>query len=470
MRLYNTLTRSEETFAPASGNTVRMYTCGLTVYARGHIGNFRTFICVDVLRRTLKYLLGHEMQQVMNFTDVDDRTIIGAQKAGMDLRSYTEQYIQAFREDADALGLETVEENPRATDQANIDAMADVVRALEKNGHTYVSDGSIYFKISTLPEYGKLARLDHEGMKPGARVDTDSYAKEDARDFVLWKATKPDEPSWNVVDPPGRPGWHLECSAMALRLLGEPPIDIHAGGIDLIFPHHENEIAQSEGATGRLFSRFWFHVEYLIVDEQKMSKSLGNTYTIPDVVARGYRPSAVRYLLLSAHYRKQLNFTWASLGQAEEALRRLTDFLARLPTVTRGGTSVEIGKRVEQAQHEFAGAMNDDLNTAAALGAIFELVRALNSAIDAGQLGTGDVPGIQAAFDGFDQVLGVLSLRRAEDERPPVPVEEIDRLIEDRHAARRRRDFSAADRIRDDLAARGVLLEDGSGGTRWKRK
>jgi cysteinyl-tRNA synthetase len=470
MRLYNTLTRSEETFAPASGNTVRMYTCGLTVYARGHIGNFRTFICVDVLRRTLKYLLGHQLRQVMNFTDVDDRTIIGAQKAGMDLRSYTEQYIQAFREDAEALGLETVEENPRATDQANIDAMADLVRALEKNGHTYVSDGSIYFKISTLPEYGKLARLDHDGMKPGARVDTDSYAKEDARDFVLWKATKPDEPSWKVIDPPGRPGWHLECSAMALRLLGQPPIDIHAGGIDLIFPHHENEIAQSEGATGRPFSRFWFHVEYLIVDEQKMSKSLGNTYTIPDVVARGYRPSAVRYLLLSAHYRKQLNFTWASLGQAEEALRRLTDFLARLETVTRGGTSAEIGKRVEQAQHEFAGAMKDDLNTAAALGAMFELVRALNSAIDAGQLGTGDVPAIEAAFGGFDQVLGVLSLRRAEDERPPVPVEEIDRLIEDRHAARRRRDFSAADRIRDDLAARGVLLEDGSGGTRWKRK
>jgi cysteinyl-tRNA synthetase len=470
MRLYNTLTRSEETFAPASGNTVRMYTCGLTVYARGHIGNFRTFICVDVLRRTLKYLLGHQLRQVMNFTDVDDRTIIGAQKAGMDLRSYTEQYIQAFREDAEALGLETVEENPRATDQANIDAMADLVRALEKNGHTYVSDGSIYFKISTLPEYGKLARLDHDGMKPGARVDTDSYAKEDARDFVLWKATKPDEPTWNVIDPPGRPGWHLECSAMALRLLGQPPIDIHAGGIDLIFPHHENEIAQSEGATGRPFSRFWFHVEYLIVDEQKMSKSLGNTYTIPDVVARGYRPSAVRYLLLSAHYRKQLNFTWASLGQAEEALRRLTDFLARLETVTRGGTSAEIGKRVEQAQHEFAGAMKDDLNTAAALGAMFELVRALNSAIDAGQLGTGDVPGIRAAFAGFDQVLGVFSLRRAEDERPPVPVEEIDRLIEDRHAARRRRDFSAADRIRDDLAARGVLLEDGSGGTRWKRK
>src|SRR5437867_5113339 len=252
-------------------------------------------------------------------------------------------------------------------------------------------------------------------MKPGARVDSDTYAKEDARDFVLWKATKPDEPTWHDVDPPGRPGWHLECSAMALRLLGEPPIDIHAGGVDLIFPHHENEIAQSECATGKPFSRFWVHVEYLIVDEQKMSKSLGNTYTIPDVVIRGYRPSAVRYLLLSAHYRKQLNFTWASLGQAEEALRRLTDFLVRLDLVTRDGSHPEVAARVDEAKKQFADAMQNDLNTAASLGAMFELVRAINFAIDAGQIGTGDVPGVRQAFEHFDRVLGVLSLRRAED-------------------------------------------------------
>ena len=470
MRLYNTLTRSEEDFAPGSGNSVRMYTCGLTVYARGHIGNFRTFICVDVLRRTLKYLLGYNVRQVMNFTDVDDRTIIGAQKAGMDLRAYTDQYIAMFREDARALGLEPVEETPRATDEANIQAMADLIKALEKNGHTYVSDGSIYFKISTLPDYGKLAHLDHDGMKPGARVDTDNYAKEDARDFVLWKATKPDEPTWDLVDPPGRPGWHLECSAMALRLLGESPIDIHAGGIDLIFPHHENEIAQSEGATGKPFSRFWVHVEYLIVEEKKMSKSLGNTYTIPDVVAKGFRPSAVRYLLLSAHYRKQLNFTWESLAGAEKALQRITDCLARLDTVTCPGSHPELAARVAAAERAFAEAMGDDLNTAAALGAIFELVSGLNSAIDAGAIGHDDVALVKTAFDRFDRALGVVSLRQAEDVQPPVPVEEIERLIEDRHAARRRRDFAAADRIRQDLTGRGVLLEDNPAGTRWKRK
>ncbi len=469
MRLFNTLSRTEEAFTPGPDNTVRMYTCGLTVYARGHIGNFRSFICADVLRRTLRHLMGHRVRQVMNFTDVDDRTIIGARQAGMDLRAYTTQYVDMFLEDARALGLEPVEDMPRATDPENLQAMADLIAVLDAKGHTYRSDGSVYFKINSMPDYGKLAHLDHEGMKAGARVDTDNYAKDDARDFVLWKATKPDEPTWTMVDPPGRPGWHLECSAMAMRLLGQS-IDIHTGGIDLVFPHHENEIAQSECATGKPFSRFWFHVEYLLVDDQKMSKSLGNTYTVPDVVAKGFRPSAVRYLLLSAHYRKQQNFTWASLAQAEEAMRRLVDFLARLDTVKAAGSHAEITDRLDQARSEFADAMCSDLNTAGALGAMFELVRALNSAVDSQQVGLEDVAAIRATFDGFDRVLGVLALRRAEDELPPVPVDEIERSIEDRHAARRRRDFAAADRIRQDLAARGVLLEDSAAGTRWKRK
>ena len=470
MRLFNTLTRQEEAFAPVRDNTVRMYTCGLTVYARGHIGNFRTFVCMDVLRRALKYVGGWQMRQIVNFTDVDDKTIAGAQREGISLREYTDTYIAAFHEDAAVLGLEPVEEMPRATDPLNLQAMADVIRALDERGHTYVSDGSIYFKISTMPDYGKLARLDHEGMQAGARVDSDTYGKEDARDFVLWKATRPGEPTWDVGVGPGRPGWHIECSAMALRLLGEAPIDIHAGGIDLIFPHHENEIAQSECATGKQFSRFWVHAEHLLVDGQKMSKSLGNVYTLKDLSDRGYRISALRYLLLSSHYRKQLNFTFTGLEQADEALTRLTDCLARLETVPAGAAHPAIAGQVDEARKAFDEALRSDLNTAAGLAAIFDLVREVNSAIDGREFSGSDAAMVRDAFDHFDRVIGVISLRRREDEQPPVPREEIERAIEARKEARRRRDFAEADRLRDDLASRGVMLEDSPQGTRWKRK
>ena len=470
MQLYNTLTRTEETFAPSQDNVVRMYACGLTVYARGHIGNFRTFVCVDVLRRALKYLEGYAVRQVMNFTDVDDRTIAGAQKAGMPLREYTNQYIEAFLEDSRALGLEDVEERPRATDQDNLEAMGALVRALETHGHTYRSDGSVYFKISTLPQYGRLARLDHDGLKAGARIDSDDYDKENARDFVLWKAAKPDEPDWDFGFGRGRPGWHLECSAMALRLLGEPPIDIHCGGVDLIFPHHENEIAQSEGATNKQFSRFWVHVEHLLIDEEKMSKSLGNAYTVPDLIGRGYRPSALRYLLLSSHYRKQLKFSWETLDQAEESLRRLADFVERLDRVTTLGSHDEIDAKLEAAAKQFRAALEQDLNTAGALGVIFDLVRALNAAIDAGDLGTSDVPAVKKAFENFDSVLGVIALRRQEDQHPPLAVDEIERLVAARTAARRNRDFAEADRLRQQLLDQGIVLEDSPTGTRWKRK
>jgi cysteinyl-tRNA synthetase len=475
MILYNTLTRREEEFEPAEDNTVRMYSCGLTVYGRGHVGNFRTFVCVDVLRRTLEHECGYKVRQVMNFTDVDDRTIAGAQKAGKPLREYTDQFIAVFLEDAEALGLEPVEERPRATDEANLRAMNDLVVALERNGHTYRSEGSIYYKIATFPTYGQLARLDEAGIKPGARVDSDNYDKEDARDFVLWKATKPGEPTWDYGIGPGRPGWHLECSAMALRLLGKAPIDIHAGGVDLIFPHHSNEIAQSEGATGKPFSRFWFHVEHLILEEEKMSKSVGNVFTVKDVVERGFRPSALRYLLLSSHYRKQLKFSWASLAQAEEAVRRLSDFLARLDTIPpdpnpAANMAKEVATLVDNGRQAFGVMLEQDLNTAGALGVLFDLVRALNTAIDNGEVRGRDVWLIRQTFDYFDRVLGVISLRRREEQQTGIAPEQIERLIEERKAARRRRDFAEADRIREQLAAAGVLLEDSPTGTRWKRK
>jgi cysteinyl-tRNA synthetase len=471
MRLYNTLTRADEEFAPADGRTVRMYTCGLTVYARGHIGNFRSFVSLDVLRRALRHLEGYEVRQVRNFTDVDDRTIAASMKAGVPLREYTQQWIDAFADDARTLGLEEVEESPRATDPGNLRAMAGMVNDLERRGHTYQSEGSTYFRIASFPDYGKLARLDHAGMQAGARVDADTYTKQDVRDFVLWKASKPDEPSWDVGCGPGRPGWHIECSAMALRLLGPPPIDIHGGGIDLIFPHHENEIAQAEGATGQPFARVWVHVEFLNLDNEKMSKSLGNVFTVRDVLDRGFRASALRYLLLSVHYRKQLLFNWDVLAQADAAVTRLADFLARIDGVTADrAANPALAARAAQARAEFRAMVGQDLNIPGALGVLFELVREVHAAIDQGEAGRADAAAIREVVDEADRVLGVLALRQAEDARPPVPPEEIDRLIGLRRDARRARDFARADEIRRDLDAKGIVLEDTAAGTRWKRK
>ena len=471
MRLYNTLTRRIEDFTPLRDDTVRMYACGLTVYARGHIGNFRTFVCLDVLRRALRHVGGHRMRQVVNFTDVDDKTIAGARRADVSLREYTDRYIAAFREDAEALGIEPAEESPRATDEENLRAMVATIEALEARGHAYRSDGSVYFRISTLPDYGKLARLDHAGMQDGARIDSDEYSKDAARDFVLWKATGPDEPTWDYGVGPGRPGWHIECSAMALRLLDGSPIDIHAGGVDLIFPHHENEIAQSEGSTGERFARFWVHVEHLLLgSDVKMSKSLGNVLNVRDVLDRGYRASTLRYVLLSTHYRKQLRFGWDSLAQAEEALRRLMDCLGRLDGVQAPGGHPVLADRVQTACETFRARIADDLNTPGAIGTVFELVRDVNTAIDAGELGADDAEAVREAFDRFDDVLGVIALRRREEAAPPVDAAEIERLMDERRTARRQRDFSTADRIRNELDARGIVLEDTPAGTRWKRK
>ena len=470
MRLYNTLTRSEEDFAPADGRTVRMYTCGLTVYARGHIGNFRTFVSLDVLRRALRHQEGYQMRHVMNFTDVDDKTIRASREAGVSLREYTDRFIAAFREDAATLGLEPVEDNPRATDEPNLKAMVAMIQALDARGHTYTSDGSIYFRIATQPDYGKLAHLDPDGIRVGARLDADSYDKQDARDFVLWKATEPGEPTWDYGIGPGRPGWHIECSAMALRLLGPGPIDIHGGGIDLIFPHHENEIAQAEGATGLPFSRFWVHVEFLNLEHEKMSKSLGNVFNVRDILDKGFRASALRYLLLSVHYRKQLSFSFEGLDQAEAALTRLSDFLARLDRLEGAEAHPAMAERVAAGRTEFRAMIASDLNVPGALGVMFDLVRELNAAMDRREVGRPDADLIRQTFAEFDLVLGVLALRRAEDASPPVPEDDIDRLIAERRAARQAKNFARADEIRQDLDARGIMLEDSAAGTRWKRK
>ena len=453
-----------------------MYTCGLTVYARGHIGNFRTFVSLDVLRRAMKYEAGSDMRQVMTFTDVADRTTLESQKAGVPLREYTSQYIDAYRQDAVALGLEPVEETPRATDAENLAAMGDTIQALERNGHTYRSDGSIYFKISTLPDYGKLAHLDHSGIKSGARIDSDKYDKENAATCAV-EGHEGRGADLGFRDRPGGPAGismlrHGAAAARSRRSTSTPEASISS------FPSRKRDRAERR-RDGPAFSRFWVHVEHLMIDtgsdekdkgSEKMSKSLGNVYNLKDVVDRGFRPSALRYLYLGVHYRKQLKFSWSAMAQSEEALTRLTDFLARLETLPARDRNPAIDERLREAVSTFSGHILDDVNTAASIGVMFDLVRALNSAIDAGELGAADGAAVRAAFERFDKVLGILALRRAEDARPPVPVDEIEQLIEAVRAARLARNFAEADRIRKDLDARGILLEDTGSITRWKRK
>ncbi len=464
LRLTNTLGGKLEVFEPLEDKHVRMYTCGLTVYNRGHIGNFRTFVSQDILRRYLKYK-GYRVTQVMNFTDVDDKTIDGARAAGMGLREYTQKFIDYFFEDCDTLNIEKAEHYPRATDPEYIDAMVELVRKLEERGHTYRGDGSIYFKVDSFPEYGKLSRIDVTGMKPGARVDSDEYTKENARDFVLWKGPKDDEPSWDTSIGPGRPGWHLECSAMGMKLLGET-FDLHSGGVDLVFPHHENEIAQSEGATGKPFVRHWMHTEFLLVEGEKMSKSKGNQFTVKELVDEGYSPMAMRYLLLSVYYRQQLNFTREGLRQAETAIRRVDDLLDRLSEVSREGeASEESREAAARALSRFEEAMDADLNTSAALAVVFDLLKEGNTALSSSSMTKGDARAFKEAIERMNQVFAVfgkgekLSLDR-----------EVETLIEERIRARARRDFQRADAIRKELEDRGIVLEDSPTGTRWRRK
>jgi cysteinyl-tRNA synthetase len=463
MNLYNTLSGRPEPLAPEKHGEVRMYVCGPTVYGRAHIGNFRAFVATDLLRRTLRYK-GLRVKEIMNVTDVDDKIIQLAARAGQDLRTFTAEHIRSFEEDRAALRLETPEHLPRATD--HIPDMIALVERLIARGHTYTADGSVYFKISTFPAYGKLSRLDVAGIKAGARVDTDKYDKENARDFVLWKA-KAEEPEWAQWDAPfgrGRPGWHLECSAMSMKYLGET-FDLHCGGVDLIFPHHENEIAQSEAATGQPFVRHWMHVTHLLVDNETMSKSKGNFYTIPDLVERGYRPDAIRYLLSAAHYRKPLNFTWDGLHQAATSIDKVQGFVRRLDEVDREGPgSPAVEQAVARAREAFARALDDDLNTAEALAAVHELVNEGNRLLVEGAVTREAAGRLRAQLESMDSVFAVLL--PGEDRLSS----EEQALFDARQEARRRREFQKADEHRQKLEDMGVILEDTPKGTRWRRK
>ena len=476
IRFHNTLSNRLEALVPVHKGEIRIYTCGPTVYDFAHIGNFRTFVFQDILRRFL-LSRGLRILQVMNLTDVDDRIIQKAAEAGVPIREYTEKYVEAFLEDMRALNLQTPEEIVRATD--HIEDMVDLIERLQKKGLTYPSEGSIYYRIAKFPDYGKLSKIDVGGMKAGARVDNDRYEKDDVRDFALWKAPKPGEHSWETRIGPGRPGWHIECSAMAMKYLGET-LDIHTGGVDLTFPHHENEIAQSEAATGHPFAKMWLHAEHLIIEGEKMSKSLGNFFTLRDLFARGHKPSTIRYLLLSVPYRRQLNFTGDSLKQAEASVERLRNFVSRLKTERfAAGSNPKIEKLASRAEADFDAGLSDDLNTAFSLAAIFDLVRDVNTAMDRGEFLQQDAPRIVAAMEKFDAILAALTDHDAEKlanagfapQQPRMPAEQIEALIEQRNAAKKRRDFKKSDEIRQDLADSGIVLEDSKDGSvRWKYK
>src|SRR5690349_414989 len=465
LKFRNTLTGRVEEFRPMREGEVGFYYCGPTVWNYGHIGNFRSAVAADVVRRYLKFK-GYKVTHVMNITDVEDRIIAESQKAGLSIDDYTAIYIQALWEDFDALGCERPDIVPRAT--RHIPEMVHLIEKLLETGHAYRSDESIYYRITSFPEHGKLSKINFAGNIAGAseRVDTDKYDKEDARDFALWKEpARESETAWDTSIGRGRPGWHIECSAMSMKYLGET-FDIHAGGIDLVFPHHENEIAQSEGATGKPFVRYWIHFEHLKVDGETMSKSKGNYYTFRDVAAKGFSAAAVRYFLLSVPFRKQLNFTFDALQGAEKTVGSLRDFRARLKEAkTDLGRNDALHNATEQALKDFEAGMDDDLNTSVALAAIHELTRVANPVLARGQLLEDNKRELIAAIGKSDSVLNIFG--KAERE---LLDEEIQTLIDERQDARHRRDFARADQIRVDLAARGIVLEDTKDGVRWKKR
>jgi len=497
IELFNTLGGKIEPLAPSATPALRMYCCGPTVYDYGHIGNFRTFLHVDVLRRFARQQ-GMAVNHVMNITDVDDKIIRNAAAAGVPISQYTAKYEQAFFDDLDALNIEHPEHFSRATQ--SIPEMVAMIEELASKDIAYrAEDGSWYFRIARFPEYGKLSRKDFAGIEDGARVDVDEYEKDAARDFALWKAAKPREQSWETPLGSGRPGWHIECSAMARKLLGDN-IDLHAGGEDLMFPHHENEIAQSESASGKTFVRHWMHVRFLLVEGKKMSKSEGNFYTLRDLLLKGYRASAIRFLLISVPYSNQMNFTFDSLTDATNAVDRLRTFYRRMKIsadMLQGGlddsqtaSDPNLSALVEKARQDYTAALASDLNTAEASAAIFELVRAGNAAGDAGTLRPGVAKDILQVLDLFDEVFAVLQDRDFETTERAVEWAlgegregqvspdllgrlsdaEIDTLVAERTQAKKARNFARADTIRNDLLAKGIVIEDSKDGVRWKRK
>ena len=475
---------------PSAGRALRMYCCGPTVYDYGHIGNFRTFLHVDVLRRFVRQQ-GIPVNHVMNITDVDDKIIRNAAAAGLPIAQYTARYERAFFEDLDALNIEHPEHFSRAT--GCIPEMVSLIEKLAAKDIAYqTEDGSWYFRIARFPEYGKLSKKDFEGIEDGARVDVDEYEKDAARDFALWKAVKPGEQFWDTPLGKGRPGWHIECSAMATKLLGDD-IDLHAGGEDLMFPHHENEIAQSESASGKPFVRHWMHVRFLLVEGRKMSKSEGNFYTLRDLLLKGYRASAIRFLLISVPYRNQMNFTFDSLTESTNAVDRLRTFHQRM---LKGGfpegLDPDIAAATAKAEHDYTAALANDLNTAEARAAIFDLVRAANSAADAGTLRADNVAQILKVLALFDGVFAVLEDKDAAITRAALAWAEaegrlneadpslvatlslsdadIGALVAERTQAKKARNFARADAIRNELLEKGILIEDSKDGVRWKRK
>lgn len=462
LRFYNTMTRRLEEFTPIEPGVVKMYTCGPTVYAPAHVGNYRAYMFEDLLRRYLIYK-GFKVTQVMNLTDIDDKTIRDSNAAGISLAEHTRKYKDMFFNDIDRLNIQRAEYYPAATE--HIDEMVELVQKLLDRGHGYKSGDSIYFKISTFPGYGGLSHMKLDGLRAGTRVSSDEYEKESASDFALWKGwTESDGAAfWETPLGKGRPGWHIECSAMSMKYLGEQ-FDIHTGGVDNIFPHHENEIAQSEGVTGKKFVNYWLHNAHLRIESKKMAKSEGNYFTVEDLVNQGHNPLAIRYVLIATHYRQQLNFTMEGLEAAKAAITRLKDFRSTVEDAVGGAENNAVKSAIDKAVKDFEAGLDDDLNISPSLAAVFDFVREINAAVAESGLSGADKKTVLDTLKKIDSVLGVIF---AGDEFID---EDIEKLIEKRNDARRNKDFALADKIRDDLLERGIILEDAAAGTRWKRK